>query len=133
MGIASMLIEEDGVDQRVFISYSRADRAYVERLIAHLAEAGIGSWHDDDVLAGQRFDVFIQKQVDDCGAFIVVMSPDSLSSELVNNALFHAKARGKRVFPLLLRAEVFVTRPLIDHQDVTNERMPDERFMSPLN
>jgi hypothetical protein len=119
------------VGERVFISHGDADRDYVLRLVEYLAQAGIGSDNHADS-AGQRVDAHAQQQIDDCGAFIVVMSPESLSSASVNNDMYVARSRGKTVLPVLLRGEAFVTLRNTGYFDSTDGRMPDEAFVRRL-
>ena len=116
--------------ERVFISYGDADRDYVLRLVAYLAQAGIGSYNDADS-AGQRVDAHA-RQIDDCGAFIVVMSPESLSSASVNNDVYLARSRGKTMHQVLLRGEPFVTLRNAVYFDATDGRMPDAAFVGQL-
>ena len=121
----------DGVGERVFISYGEADREYVGRLAQYLAQAGIGSSYDANS-AGQRVDAHVEDQIDDCGAFIVVMTPESLSSAEVNNDLYRARARAKAVLPVLLRGEVFGTLRDAEVFDARDGRLPDDAFLGRL-
>ena len=121
----------DGVGERVFISYGEADREYVGRLAQYLAQAGIGSSYDANS-AGQRVDAHVEDQIDDCGAFIVVMTPESLSSAEVNNDLYRARARAKAVLPVLLRGEVFGTLRDAEVFNARDGRLPDDAFLGRL-
>jgi hypothetical protein len=49
------------VSGSVFISYSRKDRAYVDKLAAHLSAARIRVWYDWGLAAGERFAFVIQQ------------------------------------------------------------------------
>ena len=118
--------------KRVFISYSSADQAYVERLAAHLAESGIDSWHDAEVLRSQGQHAQVQQQLDESDAFVVVMSPEALGSQWVNNDLYLANSRGKTVVPVLLRGEVFATLRNAWPLDATGGKMPDDALVNRL-
>jgi hypothetical protein len=56
------------VTGQVFISYSRSDRAYVDRLARFLSKAGLSSWYDFELVAGDAFPAKIQHQIDTCAA-----------------------------------------------------------------
>jgi hypothetical protein len=116
--------------KRVYISHSAADQEYVERLVAHLADAGIETWHDAE--PGQGLQTQAQQRIDDSAAFVIVMSPEALASESVNNDLYLANARGKSVVPVLLRGEVFPTLRNAWPLDVTGGRMPDDALVNRL-
>jgi hypothetical protein len=47
-----------------FISYSRRDRRYVERLASHLKHAGVRTWFDDEIPIGDRFEKVIRSKID---------------------------------------------------------------------
>ncbi len=116
------------VDERVFISYGKADQDYAGRLAEYLAHAGIGTWYDVD-LASQRVDPHVQEQIDGCRAFMVVMTPESLSSERVNNELYRARSRAKPVLPILRGGDVFSTLREAEVFDATDGRLPDDVFL----
>jgi WD40 repeat protein len=121
------------VSGHVFISYSRTDRSYVDRLAAHLAGAGIPVWYDYDMEAGDRFAAVIQQSIDTCAAFVVVLSPASIDSPWVNREISYATTLGRPVLPLQLTP----CRPhilLIDlhADDVTGGTLPPDRFTARL-
>jgi hypothetical protein len=91
----------------VFISYSRVDQDYVDALAAHLQQRGIAVWYDQTMGAADRFEQLIEKRIDDCSAFVVVMSPETRSSSWVSVEISHASLRRKPILPLLLRGDPF--------------------------
>ena len=74
----------------VFLRYSRSDRAYVERLAARLAAAEVPTWWDAGIDVGTRFTREIQARIDDCSAFVVVLSPKAVASDWVQDELHYA-------------------------------------------
>jgi hypothetical protein len=74
----------------------------VERLAGHLGKAGIPVWYDYEIDAGDRFDAAIAKQIDDCAAFVVVLTPASVGSRWVAREIGRADDVPKPIFPLLL-------------------------------
>ncbi|MBN6050806.1 TIR domain-containing protein, partial [Nonomuraea sp. RK-328] len=115
-----------------FISYSHADRAYVRRLAAHLADAGV-TWFDDRIEYGALFDEVIEAEIDACAAFVVVMTPNAeKSSSYVSLEIAHARKRGKPILPLLLAGDGFFLLGNVNHEDVTGGRMPSGKFVDQL-
>ena len=113
-----------GVRGYVFISYSRADRAYVDTLADYLDAAGIWVWYDYEVAAGDRWEQVIREQIDTRAVFIVVMSPHSEVAAWVRRELNHAEGQHKPVLPLLLAGAKFFRLNDIQYEDVTGGRMP---------
>jgi nucleotide-binding universal stress UspA family protein len=116
----------------VFISYSRDDRAYVERLAAHLEAAGVDVWFDYEIGSGERWSTVIERKIETCDAMIVVMSPAARSSEMVENEIDLARSRGKRFVPLLLGGEPFFGLRHIQYTDVRGGMLPGSVFLSQL-
>lgn len=117
----------------VFIGYSRADRAYVERLAEFLAEAGIPVWFDDELAWGDRCTRVIQEQIDAAVALLAVVTPASLEADWVQRELSYAFNRGKPVFPLQLEGgggHILLASLL--HEDVTGGQLPSRSFVERL-
>jgi hypothetical protein len=117
----------------VFISYSRTDRAYVGRLAAHLTDEEIPVWYDYEMAAGDRFATVIQHQIDMCAAFIVVLTPASITSEWVDREIQYAEGEGKPVLPLLLEpCKRHILLAGLNHEDVTGGLLPSAGFLTKL-
>ncbi|MFI5952521.1 TIR domain-containing protein [Cryptosporangium sp. NPDC051539] len=121
------------MDRSVFLSYSRRDRPYVEKLAALLAAAGVAAWWDFDLAVGDAFPDELQDRIDACAAFVVVLSPDAVSSAWVKNELHYALERGKRILPLMLApCRVPLQLVSLHREDVTGGRLPGARFVDEL-
>jgi TIR domain/NB-ARC domain len=117
----------------VFISYSRADRAYVERLASYLAQAAISVWYDADVETGEPFSQKIQQAIDDCAAFVVVLTPAAVVSEWVRREISRAVRKGKPVCPVLRAGcDPPIEMDGVQQEDVSGGQMPTARFVTRL-
>jgi len=88
----------------VFVSYSRADRAFVKRLTQALRAEGRGSWVDwEGIAPSAEWMAEIREAIDAADTFVFVMSPDSLASQVCGEELDHAVAAHKRVVPIVHR------------------------------
>jgi len=67
----------------VFISYARADKARVERLVAALQANGWTIWWDAEVSPGEEFDDVIMAALERAKAVLVVWTPTSVASRWV--------------------------------------------------
>src|SRR5262249_14228661 len=125
--------KERTAGRHIFISYSRADRAYVSRLAAHLATVGIPVWYDFEVETGERFSQEIQQAIDECAAFVVVLTPASVASEWVRREISRAVRKDKRILPLLLSpCDTPIELERMQQEDVTDGQMPAPRCIAYL-
>jgi hypothetical protein len=115
-----------------FISYSHVDRSYIDRLVIHLANAGIPVWYDYKMQSGARFDRVIDDRIRQCGAFLVVMTPAGFDSDWVINEVARAQQLRKPILPLLLAGQPFLSLSSRDYENVVGGIMPSYRFMRTL-
>ena len=88
----------------LFISYSRRDGAFVDRVDNALAATGRAVWMDRERIAPTaEWLAEIQAGIEDSNTFVFVVSPESLASEMCLLELNHATAHGKRILPVLHR------------------------------
>ncbi|MBT3189591.1 MAG: toll/interleukin-1 receptor domain-containing protein [Anaerolineae bacterium] len=76
----------------IFISYSHKESDYAHGLAKTLYDDGFDVWIDERLDYGSQWPNEIQKQLDSCSAFIVIMSPNSFGSEWVQSELQRAAA-----------------------------------------
>jgi WD40 repeat protein len=89
----------------VFISYSRRDRTFVERLAAALQDQGWRVWVDIGSLRpGQDWWAAITEEIEKADGVVFVLSPDAVLSRTCTSEFLHAAAHRKRVIPVICRA-----------------------------
>lgn len=89
--------------RRTFISYSRADKEFAIKLAQALKSARFPVWLDQfDIPTGARWDNELEKALNECGIFLVVLTPDSIASENVKDEIGFAIDSQKRILPVLL-------------------------------
>lgn len=117
----------------IFISYSHKDSEYAHKLAETLQDWGFEVWVDVRLDYGSQWPQEIQKQLDDCSAFILIMSPRAFSSEWVQSELNRAKRKGKPVFPLLLDGdEPWLSVESTQFIDVRGGKLPNDEFYRDL-
>ncbi|MBL0712102.1 MAG: acyl carrier protein [Desulfosarcina sp.] len=88
-----------------FLSYSREDSEFALKLAQDLRSAGLNIWIDQiDITAGMRWDRSIEKAMEACGCFIILLSPDSVGSFNVMDELAFALEERKKIVPVLYRS-----------------------------
>ena len=112
----------------IFISYSRQDHAYVERLIAAFEERGLPVWLDNRIDYGTAWQHEIEKHLEACKAFVLVMTPRANESHWVKCELSFALELKKPIFPLLLEGRRWFSVAAIQTVDVTDGTLPPKRF-----
>jgi hypothetical protein len=118
----------------IFISYSHKDSGYAHKLAGNLEDKGISVWIDARLDYGSQWPHEIQKQLDACSAFILLMSPRAFASDWVQSELQRAKRMSKPIFPLLLEGDgPWLSVEATQYYDVRNRKMPDSRFFAALS
>ena len=88
----------------IFISYAHADSPFVDRLEADLCQHGFAPWVDRHGLAGgQKWRRELEAAVDRSQVLLVVLSPEAMASEYVQQEYGYASDEGKVVIPLYYR------------------------------
>ena len=116
----------------IFISYSHKDSKYVEKLEKKLIEEGFTVWIDHRIDYGTRWPIEIQRALDSCDAFFVVVTENALESEWVQNEVARAKRKGKPFFPLLLQGDPWLSVEATQYADVRDGSLPPESFYKRL-
>ncbi|MCP4139325.1 MAG: toll/interleukin-1 receptor domain-containing protein [Chloroflexi bacterium] len=112
----------------VFISYSHKDKKYVEKLEKKLISEGFEVWIDHHIDYGSQWSKEIQRALDTCDAFVVVVSENAYKSKWVQNEVARADRKKKPFFPLLLQGEAWLVIEAFQYVDVKNGALPPEKF-----
>jgi formylglycine-generating enzyme required for sulfatase activity len=117
----------------IFISYSHHDTDYAHVLAENLQNMGFEVWIDERMDYGSQWPHELQKQLDSCSAFILIMSPRSYASDWVQSELQRAKRKLKPIFPLLLEGdEPWLSVESTQYFDVRGDKLPDAKFYSAI-
>ena len=117
----------------VFISYSKKDKKYANNLVKEIRIQGFDVWIDDRIDYGDQWEKTIEAKLEGCGAFILIMTPDSKGSRWVKNELARAERRGKKIFPLLLQGDgPWFSIETIQFFDVRRGDLPSNEFFESL-
>jgi hypothetical protein len=85
----------------IFVSYSHRDNTFADQLRADLQGAGFKVWIDrEDIPAGDTWTGSIADAIEQCEAFIVILSPSSVASDNVVKEVILASDLKKRIFPV---------------------------------
>jgi hypothetical protein len=88
-----------------FISYSRADSAFVDKLTRELEKRGVSVWIDrEDIEGGAAWRASISQAIRSCCAFILILSPRSTQSNQVSKELSVAETHNRLIIPVVVEA-----------------------------
>ena len=89
---------------KVFISYSRTDTRVTSALARDLQQAGVDVWMDrEDISVGERWSTAIQHALDESDAMVLVLSPDSMESDNVEDEFTFFLDNKKPIVPVMVR------------------------------
>jgi TIR domain/NB-ARC domain len=92
----------ESAQERIFISYSRADgRAFAEALERRLEEAGIKSWRDLKSMEGDDIRPQVLRAIEKVEHFVLILSRRALASTWVEREWRQARQFGRKVSPIL--------------------------------
>jgi hypothetical protein len=93
---------------RLFISYSRDDRAWVTELWRALRDAtSLEPWIDQKIIPATDWWESILSEIEKCELFVIVLTPKSVQSVYCQTELDYALALNKPVIPLILKTSVY--------------------------
>jgi len=86
----------------VFISYSRREKVFTQKLFDALIASGRDVWADwDDIPAASDWDAEIKEGIEKTETVLFVLTPEWLKSNECRKELDHALKMGKRLLPIL--------------------------------
>ncbi len=89
---------------KIFISYSRKDKLFVRKLNDAIDAADIDAWVDwEGIPLSSDWMAEISAAIEGSDAFVFVISPDSLKSQVCHNELELGIKNNKKVIPVLYR------------------------------
>jgi len=125
----------DNMD-KVFISYSRKDIAFANKLAGDLEKAGYDVWWDiTDLRGGDDWVNTIPIAIADSRYIIVVLTPSSIESEWVRKEYTQALSLRKKIIPIMLAScSVPFALNTINFVNFTSGEYADnfKRLLSPL-
>jgi len=111
----------------VYICHSVVNTADASKVRDFLIAKGFDVWNYE--VAGANGD---RKPIDDCGAFVVLMSAQAYADSRVQQESQHAEYRKKNVVPVLLEGEVFPRYKRMPFVDMRNGAKPPKSLLGLL-
>ncbi len=107
----------------IFISYSRKDIDFAQKIVGALAANNLDTWIDwKSIPKGEDWEQEIYRGIETADAFLFLISPDSVVSEMCNKEVVRAIHNRKRILPIFVAS--------VDNRDVyavTEKFLGDEQ------
>ncbi len=122
---------------QVFISYSRHDRLWKDRLLTHLTplirEEGLCIWDDGLIEPGSKWREEISAALSRAKAAVLLVTPHYLASNFITNheippLLKAAAAGGVRILWIAISASAFESTPIGQYQALNNPAAPLDKY-----
>jgi hypothetical protein len=81
----------------VFVSYRQSNILELSKVLEHLHESGFNFWYDRGIPLAEEWDREIENQINDCMAFVGVLSNSYFASKICRRELKFADCIGKRI------------------------------------
>lgn len=100
------------VPKKIFFSYSKYDREYLEQLTRHLAvlrrKGKIAAWDDHQILPGEEWDDAIKDELNHADIILLLISSDFLATDYIwdveiKTAMERHAQKTAQVIPIVLR------------------------------
>lgn len=100
--MAGDAITDEDRQTRVFISYSRKDDAFADKLLAALSARGFEAYLDKhDILPGEPWQERLGGLIASADTLVFCVSPNSVASEICDWEVNEAKRLAKRLLPVV--------------------------------
>ena len=108
--------------QNIFVSYSRRDIGFVRKLAGDLETAGYDVWWDvSDLRGGDDWLRVIPSAIESSNFFIVVLSPNAVTSDWVKREYTQALSLRRKIIPIMLtRSSVPFALNTLNYIDFTS-------------
>ncbi len=84
---------------KIFISHSSSDNDFAQQLAHAMTEVGVDVWIDlSDIHTGMKWSTAVQNGLNECDAMIVVITPEAMLSNNVEDEWQYYFDKGKAVF-----------------------------------
>ncbi len=117
-------------DRYVFISYSRDDAEYVDRLAGFLRAGGVPVWYDQQIPNGARWRETLTDRIENAAALILVESGSAQASKWVNEEFLYAEKKARLLLVIVLDGDLRFGLMSVNAEFVSDDALPGSGFLA---
>jgi hypothetical protein len=117
-------------DGYVFVSYSRDDAEYVERLVGFLEAGGVRVWYDRRIPTGVRWRETLAERIERAAAVLLVESASAQASRWVNEEFLYAEKKGRPLLVVVLDGDPRFGLTSVNAEFVADGALPGASFLA---
>ena len=102
----------EGDEPYIFVSYSHSDIVKVREILKRVDKEKFRFWYDDTMEIGEDFRLELQSKIENCCAFLLFVSENSMQSKYCGMEIIVAYKNNKRIFPVFLDDNTEIPGPL---------------------
>ncbi len=103
LGFSKISIDSyEGNEPYLFISYSHADTATVDKILRILDREKFRMWYDDTMEIGEDFRTELKTKIENCYALLLFVSKSSMASKFCGMEIITAYKNDKRIYPVFI-------------------------------
>jgi len=115
----------------LFVSYAHSDKLQVYPIMDYLHKSGFNVWYDEGISVSEDWKKSIVKNIEDCSAFLVFITPHIIDSDYVRKEISFALSQKKPFYSVYLKDTKLPNELLFDIggiQSMKKYTMPDSEF-----
>lgn len=120
------------MSDQIFISYSKKDGNFANKLADDLLKLGYEVWIDRSIGGGERWRASIEANLKASKEVIIIVSPNSMASDWVRHEGSLAYGWGKKLFPVLMESVTSLPPWLEEYQWISFINVPYESAFKAL-
>ena len=124
-----------GDEPFLFVSYAHSDKLQVYPIMDYLNKSGFNVWYDEGISVSEDWKKSIVKNIEDCSAFLVFITPHIIDSDYVRKEISFALSRKKSFYSVYLKDTKLPSDLEFDISGIQSMKkytMPDSEFYEKL-
>lgn len=120
-----------GDEPFIFVSYAHSDKLQVYPIMDYLNKSGFNVWYDEGISVSEDWKKSIVKNIENCSAFLVFITPHIIDSEYVRKEISYALSQKKPFFSVYLKDTKLPGELVFDISGIQSMKkytMPDSEF-----
>ena len=119
----------------LFASYAHSDKLHVYPIIDYLHKSDFNIWYDEGISVSEDWKKSIVKNIENCSAFLVFITPNTIESDYVRKEINYALSKKKSFYAVYLKDTQLpgdLEFDIAGIQSMKKYTMPDGEFFTKI-